>query len=98
MVRRGCIRPMVTKAIGRRSLMPSDTGVMPQKIHPKSGVGDERKPLNSKGFDVVKRVFLLTRIGAEPLINAVPRSMLSFLRTPYSRGSSHVEVFTAFQV
>jgi hypothetical protein len=32
-VRRGCIRPLLVKAIGGRSLTPSDTGAMPRKIH-----------------------------------------------------------------
>src|SRR5208337_1371893 len=33
-VRRWCVRPLMVKAIGGLSLMPSDTGVMPPQIHP----------------------------------------------------------------
>ena len=62
-MRRGCIRPLVVKAIGGLSLMPSDTGVMPQKIHPNSGIGDAREPLKSKGFEVVRGIVLLIRVA-----------------------------------
>jgi hypothetical protein len=56
-VRRGCITPLVVKAIGGLSLMPSDTGVMPQKIHPNIGIRDSREPLKSKGFEVVRGIY-----------------------------------------
>ena len=57
-MRRGCIWPLVVKAIGGLSLTPSDTGVMPQKIHPSSGIGDAREQLNSEGFEIVSQTRL----------------------------------------
>ena len=53
-MRRRCIRPLVVKAIGGLSSTPSDTGVMPQKIHPNSGIGDAREPLKPMGFEVAQ--------------------------------------------
>ena len=38
--------------------MPSDTGVMPQKIHPSSGIRDAKEQLNSEGFEIVSQTRL----------------------------------------
>jgi hypothetical protein len=61
----------VVKAIGGLFLTPSDTGAMPQKIHPSSYIGDARTRLKSKGFVVARRVFLPTRIREDPLLHLV---------------------------
>ena len=57
-MRRRCIRPLVVKAIGGLSSTPSDTGVMPQKIHPSPGIGDARERLNSESFEIVSQTRL----------------------------------------
>ena len=54
-MRRRCIRPLVVKAIGGLSLTPSDTGVMPQKIHPNSGIGDAKERSNFERFEIASQ-------------------------------------------
>ena len=78
MVRRGCIRPLVVKAIGGLSMMPSDTGAMPQKIHPNSGIGNARELLKSKGFEVVRGIVLLIHVAKPHLyLVGLRRSLVS---------------------
>ncbi len=54
-MRRRCIRPLVVKAIGGLSMTPSDTRVMPQKIHPNSGIGDARERSNFERFEIASQ-------------------------------------------
>ena len=62
-MRRRCIRPLVVKAVGGLSLTPSDTGVMPQKIHPSSGTRNAREQLNSEGSRLSSQTHWLHLVG-----------------------------------
>ena len=65
-MRRGCIRPPLVKAIGGRSLTPSDTGAMPRKSTQVPVLRGKPEPQKPTGFEVIRHIFLLTRVGEEP--------------------------------
>jgi hypothetical protein len=74
-VRRGCIRLLTVKAIEGLSLMPSDTGAMPPKIHPGTCIEGRQKTVENPGASRPSEALFYPRALEKSsfLVAAVPR-------------------------